>query len=192
MRKLFAGVHWGMKFGQHNPLPDAASQSIQTVRFFGGGRGRREPVSLVETPCYQGGKQGESENRAKKCGLPARRAWQCVGLREYSMRFGTGSFLVTTGSLRLFPPSHQGAFPPFQYDASTGAAAPTVTDAGSKAAVRRQGGRGWRCSPANVHALSRRSRRLHAGFGLGEGPGRKPGWACARALLYAEAAVQDL
>jgi len=35
-----------MKFGQHNPLPDAASQSIQTVRFFGGGRGRREPVSL--------------------------------------------------------------------------------------------------------------------------------------------------
>ena len=34
--------------------------------------------------------------------------------------------------------------------------------------------------------------RLHAGVGLGEGSGREPGRAGARALLHAAAALQDL
>ena len=46
--------------------------------------------------------------------------------------------------------------------------------------------------PPNVLALPRRSRCLHAGVGLGEGPGREPGRSRPRALLHAEAAVQDL
>jgi hypothetical protein len=33
--------------------------------------------------------------------------------------------------------------------------------------------------------------RLHPGFGLGEGAGREPGWARARAVLHAAAAVQE-
>ena len=46
--------------------------------------------------------------------------------------------------------------------------------------------------PANVRALSGRSRRLHAGVGLGEGSGREPGRPGARALLHAAPEVQEL
>ena len=41
-------------------------------------------------------------------------------------------------------------------------------------------------------APSRRPYRLHAGVGLGEGPGGEPGRPCSRALLHATAAVQDV
>src|SRR5690606_5292055 len=46
--------------------------------------------------------------------------------------------------------------------------------------------------PANVLAPSGRTRRLHASVRLGEGPGREPGRSCARTLLLATLAVQDL
>jgi transposase len=45
--------------------------------------------------------------------------------------------------------------------------------------------------PADVQPLPGRSGRLHPGFGLGEGAGREPGWARARAVLHAAAAVQE-
>ena len=46
--------------------------------------------------------------------------------------------------------------------------------------------------PADVQPLPRRPSRLHASIGLGEGSGREPGRACARAVLHAASAVQDL
>ena len=58
--------------------------------------------------------------------------------------------------------------------------------------LRRQGAAIQSPLPSDVRALSRRARRLHAGVGLGEGPGRKPGRPGARALLHAAPAVQEL
>ncbi len=46
--------------------------------------------------------------------------------------------------------------------------------------------------PANVRPLPGRADRLHPGCGLGEGTGREPGWAGARALLHAAAAGSEL
>jgi hypothetical protein len=46
--------------------------------------------------------------------------------------------------------------------------------------------------PADVQPLPGRAGGLHAGGGLGEGPGREPGRVGARALLHAAAAVQEL
>ena len=43
----------------------------------------------------------------------------------------------------------------------------------------------------DVRALPCRAGGLHAGGRLGEGSGREPGWSGARALLHAEAALQD-
>ena len=51
--------------------------------------------------------------------------------------------------------------------------------------VRRQGPPVQSPLPPDVLAPSRRAGRLHAGCGLGEGPGREPGRAGARALLHA-------
>ena len=45
--------------------------------------------------------------------------------------------------------------------------------------------------PADVQPLSGPARRLHPGLGLGEGPGREPGWAGARAVLHAPPAGQE-
>ena len=46
--------------------------------------------------------------------------------------------------------------------------------------------------PADVRASSGGSGRLHAGLGLGEGPGGEPGRPGARALLHPAVAVQEL
>jgi transposase len=45
---------------------------------------------------------------------------------------------------------------------------------------------------SDVQPLPGSAGRLHAGIGLGEGPGREPGRAGARTLLHAEAALQEL
>ena len=45
--------------------------------------------------------------------------------------------------------------------------------------------------PADVQPLSNRSGRLHAGVGLGEGPGREPGRAGPGTVLHTTAAVQN-
>ena len=58
--------------------------------------------------------------------------------------------------------------------------------------LRRQGPAVQSPLPADVLALPGRAGRLHAGVGLGEGPGREPGRPGARALLHAAAAVQEL
>ena len=46
--------------------------------------------------------------------------------------------------------------------------------------------------PADVRPLPGRAGRLHAGVGLGEGPGREPGRPRARAVLHAAAAGEEL
>jgi hypothetical protein len=58
--------------------------------------------------------------------------------------------------------------------------------------LRRQGSPLQSPLPADVQPLPRRPGRLHASIGLGEGSGREPGRACARAVLHAASAVQDL
>ena len=58
--------------------------------------------------------------------------------------------------------------------------------------LRRQGARLQPPLPADVRPLPGRTGRLHAGLGLGEGPGREPGRGGARALLHAAAAGEEL
>ena len=58
---------------------------------------------------------------------------------------------------------------------------------GGRDDLRRQGPRLQSPLPADVCAPSRRTRRLHAGVGLGEGASREPGRSGSRALLHASA-----
>ena len=57
--------------------------------------------------------------------------------------------------------------------------------------LRRQGSPLQSPLPADVQPLPRRSGRLHAGIGLGEGASREPGRARPSAVLHAASAVQE-